>query len=504
MKIEILSDEYWWGGIVHEGVYMPIGRKDNFVFDFRDQGTPNQVSPIMLSSKGRYLWCDNPFCAVIKNGMIDTDEIVEQGEGYGTLKGAYLAAMKLHFPMDTDLVNPLFFTSPQYNTWIELMYDQTQEGILRYAGGIIENGLPAGILMIDEGWAEDYGRFSFRKGAFPDPKGMMDRLHELGFRVMLWITPYISPDSAVFRELDAKEYLLKDSRGETAVRRWWNGLSAVLDLTNPGCSGWFEEKLRDMMEIYGVDGFKFDGGDPNMFRNGDQTFQPSSAWEQTRTYGLFGKAFPLNEFRAGWKLGGQPLIMRLADKKHSWDKDGLNMLLPNSLVQGLAGYIYHCPDMIGGGEYLRFSENADSLDQELIVRYTQAAALCPMMQFSAAPWRVLDEENFRIVKQAVKLHVQMGEYIHSLAVRSAQSGEPILRLMEYEFPGQGMELVTDQFMLGDEILAAPVLEKGAVAREVKLPLGNWKDDRGELWQGGKTVSVKAPIDRLPWFTRMIN
>ena len=80
MKIEILSDEYWWGGIVHEGVYMPIGRKDNFVFDFRDQGTPNQVSPIMLSSKGRYLWCDNPFCAVIKNGMIDTDEIVEQGE----------------------------------------------------------------------------------------------------------------------------------------------------------------------------------------------------------------------------------------------------------------------------------------------------------------------------------------------------------------------------------------------------------------------------------------
>ena len=130
--------------------------------------------------------------------------------------------------------------------------------------------------------------------------------------------------------------------------------------------------------------------------------------------------------------------------------------------------------------------------------------MCPMMQFSAAPWRVLDEENFRIVKQAVKLHVQMGEYIHSLAVRSAQSGEPILRLMEYEFPGQGMELVTDQFMLGDEILAAPVLEKGAVAREVKLPLGNWKDDRGELWQGGKTVSVKAPIDRLPWFTRMIN
>ena len=299
MRLEILPDEYWWGGIVHEGIRVPLGKEDSAVLDFRDRETPNQVMPLLLSSKGRYLWCEKPFTAVFEEGIIRTDVEAEPGEGYENLRGAYLAAMRAHFPFTGEEVEPLFFSKPQYNTWIELMYDQTQEGILHYAEGILEHGMPAGILMIDEGWAEDYGRFSFRAGAFPDPKGMMERLHQMGFRLMLWITPYISPDSAAFRKLEPKGYLLKDAAGETAVRRWWNGLSAVLDLTNPDCAAWFEEKLRGLMEEYGVDGFKFDGGDPYMYRDDDRPFRPSSAWDQVRTYGLFGKRFAFNELRAG-------------------------------------------------------------------------------------------------------------------------------------------------------------------------------------------------------------
>ena len=501
MNIKILPDEYWWAGIVNEGTRMPLGVEDRAVVDFRNVKTPNQASPLLLSSAGRYLWSDSPYTAVFENGEIRTDAPVEQKEGFGTLKGAYLAAMKAHFPFAGEEVEPLFFSRPQYNTWIELMYDQTQEGILRYAEGILEHGLPAGILMIDEGWAEDYGRFSFRAGAFPDPKGMMERLHEMGFRLMLWITPYISPDSAAFRELEPKGYLLKDASGETAVRRWWNGLSAVLDLTNPDCEAWFEGRLRGMMEEYGVDDFKFDGGDPEMYRDDDRTFRPASAWEQTRIYGLFGKRFALNEFRAGWRLGGQPLVMRLADKLHSWEENGLNTLIPNSLIQSLSGYAYHCPDMIGGGEYQSFRENASHLDTELVVRYAQAAALCPMMQFSAAPWRILDEAQFAIVKQAALLHERFGPYIARLAKEAARTGEPILRHMAYAFPGQGMERVSDQFMLGAEILAAPVLKKGERSRMVKLPEGSWEDMEGRPWEGGRTVSVDAPLEKLVWFRK---
>src|SRR5699024_462436 len=107
--------------------------------------TPNQVMPLLLSSKGRYLWCEKPFTAVFEEGIIRTDVEAEPGEGYENLRGAYLAAMRAHFPFTGEEVEPLFFSKPQYNTWIELMYDQTQEGILHYAEGILEHGMPAGI-----------------------------------------------------------------------------------------------------------------------------------------------------------------------------------------------------------------------------------------------------------------------------------------------------------------------------------------------------------------------
>lgn len=85
-----------------------------------------------------------------------------------------------------------------------------------------------------------------------------------------------------------------------------------------------------------------------MYRDTDVISEPMSAWEQVKKYGEFVSRFSFNEFRAGWGLGGKPLVMRLSDKNHSWDVNGLNMLLPNSLIQVLIVVVYHCPDMIGG------------------------------------------------------------------------------------------------------------------------------------------------------------
>ena len=81
----------------------------------------------------------------------------------------------------------LLFTHPQYNTWIELMYDQNEEDILEYARAIIDNGYPPGVLMIDDNWQENYGIWKFSPRRFKDPKGMMDELHAMGFKVMLWV-----------------------------------------------------------------------------------------------------------------------------------------------------------------------------------------------------------------------------------------------------------------------------------------------------------------------------
>ena len=164
-------------------------------------------------------------------------------DGFENLRGAYLAAMKEHFPFTGDMPDSLFWSVPQYNTWIELGTNQTAEGIKNYAKGILEHGLPAGVLMIDGGWQEDYGVYEeFHRGKVPDPEFLVDELHKLGFKVMLWVSPIIASAGTRYKFLRDKNYLVRNSNGEIAIRKWWSGYSAVLDFTNPDAVGWMEEQ----------------------------------------------------------------------------------------------------------------------------------------------------------------------------------------------------------------------------------------------------------------------
>ena len=110
-----------------------------------------------------------------------------------TLREAARHAGASFFPPSGKTPDPMLFTHPQFNTWIELTYDQNQRDVLAYARAIVANGFPPAVLMIDEGWAEGYGVWDFHRGRFPDPKAMMDELHGMGFKVMVWVCPYIQP-----------------------------------------------------------------------------------------------------------------------------------------------------------------------------------------------------------------------------------------------------------------------------------------------------------------------
>ena len=171
------------------------------------------------------------------------------------------------------------------------------------------------------------------------------------------------------------------------------------------------------------------------------------------------------------------------------------------ILEGLMGYPFSCPDMIGGGEFTSFLPGK-TIDQELIVRSAQCEALMPMMQFSVAPWRVLDQAHWKAVLKAVQVREEHKGYILNLVMEAAVTGEPVVRSLEYVFPHQGYERVTDQFMLGNQILVAPVLEKGANKREVIFPKGDWKGFDGKRYQGPKTISVDVPYDSLSYFAKV--
>ena len=99
------------------------------------------------------------------------------------------------------------------------------------------------------------------------------------------------------------------------------------------------------------------------------------------------------------------------------------------------------------------------------------------------------------------MHTKIGELFFKLAENASETGEPIVRHMAYEFPDEGFETENGQFMLGSDILVAPVLEKGARIKKVRFPLGKWTDESGKIYEGGKVSDIPVDMSSIPYFHR---
>jgi alpha-glucosidase (family GH31 glycosyl hydrolase) len=506
----LIKDEGWWGGIVNRGAEMPFGNSP-FSFDLFGEDDGNQAAPFLISSKGRYVWSDQPFAFSFKNGNLVLNNIkgsVTVKQAGNTLQSAYLDASRKYFPPSGLWPDSLLITSPQYNLWIELQYNTNQKDILNYAKQVLANGMPPGVLMIDDNWSNFYGDFDFNKNKFPDAKALITELHQMGFKVMVWICPFISPDKDTYRELISKKYLLLDNENNTItnwkdaskplILQWWNGYSACLDLSNPDTKKWLQQKLDFFQQQYGVDGFKFDAGDAPYYKSPNMlSFKKVMPNDHSLLWGEMGLQYPLNEYRAMWKMGGQPLVERLRDKSHSWED--LSRLIPNTFAQQLVGYTFTCPDLIGGGEITSFLPGK-TINQKLMVRSAQCSALMPMMQFSAAPWRVLDKLQLEATQKIVTIRNKKLPYIMQVMREAVKTGEPALRPLEYDFPNQGFTTIKDQFMLGKYLMVAPVVSENDT-REVKFPKGKWKYNN-KIITGPAIKSFTVALDELLFFEKV--
>lgn len=508
--LTILPGEGWWGGSVNQGHIMPFGKKD-YSLNLLGTSDGNQTVAFLLSNTGRYVWSEKPFQFSFKGNSLQIDKThgdVIYGKSGSTLKDAYAEASKKFFPSSGKWPDSLLVTAPQYNLWIELLYNPNQKDVLAYANTVVEKGWPVGVLMIDDNWTNYYGQFDFDKSKFPDPKAMIAKLHSMGYKVMLWISPFVTADSPTYRELRDKKLLFLDKQGNkdakwSEVRKpfmldWWNGYSAHLDLTNPKAIEWLQGRLDYLQSEYGVDGYKLDAGDADFFNDPNiLTFKKATPVEIAYGWNELGLKYPLNEYRACWKMGGQPLVQRLRDKYHTWED--VAKLIPHTFVQQLFGFTFTCPDMIGGGDFSSFLPGG-TLDPKLLVRSAQCAALMPMMQFSVAPWRVLDSTHFAAVSKVVKLRQQKIQYIMQVLRNSAATGEPAFRSLEYQYPNQGYMNVNDQFLIGDNLMVAPVITPNDT-REVIIPKGTWKY-KNQVFKGPSKKMFTVALDELLYFEKV--
>lgn len=506
--LDCLKGECWWGGAVAQGGEMPLCGGVAFYEDLNGifNSTDNQYNALFVSNKGRYIYAEKG-CTLRYEGdfairVSSLDGEADISEGHGSLKGAYRAAVQKHFPKGGTVPKDMVLL-PQYNSWVEMLRGIDQKKVEAYAESIVESGLPVGTLILDDGWMRGYGDWEFDPSKFSDPAGMINNLHRLGFCVILWVCPFVDEDVPDYTCLE-KDALVRDRFDAVAIRRWWSGRSAVLDMSSPSAQDWMEKKLNALMRVYGVDGFKFDAGDPLYYDYDDRTFRKVTPNDQSALWAQFASKYKYAELRACVGMGGYPIVQRLSDKNNSWTgKKGIRSLIPNMLQAGITGYPYCCPDMVGGGQESDFGKGSVQND-EFLIRSCECAALMTMIQFSYAIWNKGSETARKVVKSCLDLRQSYADYFKDLLEECALTGDPLMRHMEYEFPEQGFEKITDQFMLGEKLLVAPVLEQGARMRDVALPSGcKWLyKPTGEVFGGGQTVRVSAPLAVLPYFERV--
>jgi alpha-glucosidase (family GH31 glycosyl hydrolase) len=394
-----------------------------------------------------------------------------------------------------------YFRQPIYTTWVEHKVPVDQAKVLEFAQAIKKNALPCGVIEIDDKWEARYGDMQFDAGKFPDPKKLVTELHKLGMRVTLWVHPFVNTDSQTFAKLRNDPRLLHDGAGNVGIINWWNGDAAVWDFSRADAAREFRAKLDNLRKRYGIDGFKFDGADSEMVPQEARPSDGKDPIEYCDNYNRETTAhFTWNETRVGIYSQRLGIVQRLIDKHSIWGaENGLAALIPEMIIVSLRGYPYAMPDMVGGNQY-----ESDRADKELLIRWAQASALMPLLQFSIGPWH-FDEETVRLVREASELHLRFAPLIVALAKQAPRTGEPILAPLWYHAPKDASTFdITDEFMLGPDVLVAPVLTKGATTRDLYLPAGRWRELGGATAvDGGQWLRKHpAPLDTLPVFVRV--
>ncbi|KOB70265.1 Glycosyl hydrolase family 31 protein [Operophtera brumata] len=412
------------------------------------------------------------------------------------VKSAHQHAVENYLGKPTGVPDYRMVQHPIWSTWAQYSRDIDETKLLDFANDIKDNGFNNSQFEIDDLWEICYGSLTVDVRKFPNLTQTVQDIKALGYRVTIWVHPFINKDC--------------DPCPDTS---WWNNNGSIpgyVDFTNSEAAEWWYQRVKHIIDTYDIDSLKFDAGESSFspqiaVQNGSIDLQPHHIVEAyVRTCARFGDMI---EVRTGFRTQDLPVFVRMVDRDSIWGlNNGLSTIITTTIQMNLNGYTLVLPDMIGGNGFNLDHEQSALPTKELFIRWVQANTFLPAMQYSYVPWN-FDNETVEISRKYTELHAAYADEIYAAMEASVKDGSPVIAPLWWLDPHDNETLlIWDEFVLGENILVAPVLEENARSRDIYLPTGTWLEagDPEKAHAGpGWIRSHPAPLDVLPYFVREV-
>lgn len=394
---------------------------------------------------------------------------------------------------------------------------KSQQEVEEVAALFRKKEIPCDAIYLDIHYMDEYHVFTFNRKTFPHPKEMIEGLKKQGFHVVPIVDPGIpvDPEFEVYVQGVRNHYFCRDVEGNLFKGEVWPGESVFPDFTSSSVRKWWGDLHRFYTDL-GIEGIWMDMNEPAVFNESktmdlgvmhENDGKPMTHRALHNVYGfLMARATyeslveqlknkrPFLLTRAGFAGIQRYSSVWTGDNRSFWEH--MSMSIPMCLNLGISGVPF-CGADIGG-----FAHDATG---ELLTRWTQLGAFLPFFRNHSAldslrqePWS-FGEKYEKIIRSFIQLRYEWLPYLYTLFWQGATEGTPIIRPLFYEYPeNEHTYEISDAFLLGENVLVAPILAPGLTYRGVYLPEGNWYDyweDEGV--QGGKPVLVQAGLEKIP-------
>ncbi len=397
-----------------------------------------------------------------------------------------------------------------FGLWLTTSFttNYDEETVSYFIDEMERRDIPLEVFHFDCFWMKEFNwcDMTWDKRMFPDPKAMLERLKKKNVEICVWINPYIAQRSTMFDEGVEGGYFIKNKDGSVFQCDMWQPGMAIVDFTNPAACEWYASKLRALCEM-GVDAFKtdfgeriptdvmyFDGSDPYKMHNYYTYLYNKVVFNVLKEYYGENKACL---FARSATVGGQQFPVH-------WGGDCFSSY--ESMWETIRGGLSLCLSGFGF-----FSHDISGFEAtgtpDLYKRWSAFGLMSSHSRLHGnssyrVPWN-FDEESCDVVRHFTKLKGKLMPYLFANAVKAHERGIPMMRAMVMEYSADPATHSLDrQYMLGDNLLVAPVFNDEGVVQFYLPNTGVWTDiQTGETLEGGKWYEKKYDYFGMPLYAK---